>query len=105
ELPPGTSRIDLTATDALGQAARLSQVVTREDGFFGLPVRADHVAFVIDTSGSMVLLDRPAGHPLSEDELRRADPGDPVVHDLARITRAKTELAAAIRGLRPDQRF
>ncbi len=105
ELPPGTSRIELTATDELGNVARLARVVMREEGFFGLPVTADHVVFVIDTSGSMVLLDRPGGHALSEADLRRADPGDPVVRDLARITRAKTELAAAIAGLRPDQRF
>ncbi len=105
ELPLGTSRIELEAVDALGHAATLSRVVTREEGFFGLPVTADHVVFVIDTSGSMVLLDRPEGYPLSEADLRRADPGDAAVRDLARITRAKTELSAAIRGLRPDQRF
>lgn len=104
-LPPGTSRLELTATDALGHAATLARVVTREEGFFGLPVTADHVVFVIDTSGSMVLLDRPAGHPLSEADLRRADPGDPIVRELSRIARAKTELAAALRGLRPAQRF
>lgn len=105
DLPLGASRITLVATDSLGHEARLTRTVTREEGFFGLPITAARVVFVIDTSGSMVLLDRPLSHPVTEVDLRQAAADDPAVRELQRLARAKNELAAAISGLRPDQQF
>lgn len=105
DLPVGATRITLVATDSLGHEARLVRTVTREEGFFGLPITAARVVFVIDTSGSMVLLDRPLSHPVTEVDLREAAADDPAVRELQRLARAKSELAAAIAGLRPDQQF
>jgi hypothetical protein len=105
DLPLGATRLTLVATDSLGHEARLTRTVTREEGFFGLPITAGRVVFVIDTSGSMILLDRPPSHPTTEVDLSKAAPDDPAVRELQRLARAKSELAAAIAGLRPDQQF
>lgn len=104
-LEEGAATIEVVATDAAGNSARVARAVRREPGFFGLPVEADRVVFVIDTSGSMVLTDRPATFPLGEEAFRAADPRDPAIAALQRLERAKTELSAALRGLRREQRF
>lgn len=88
------------------------EAATRERGaeekvptFFGSEIASNRVCFIIDTSGSMQMTDRPPEHPLSEEEFAKADPDTPEMRALKRMERAKKALADAVRGLQPTQRF
>lgn len=88
------------------------EAATRERGaeekvptFFGSEIASNRVCFIIDTSGSMQMTDRPAEHPLGEEDFAKADPDTPDMKALKRMERAKKALADAVRGLQPTQRF
>ncbi len=88
------------------------EAATRERGaeekvptFFGSEIASNRVCFIIDTSGSMQMTDRPAEHPLSEEDFAKADPDTPEMRALKRMERAKKALTQAVQGLQPTQRF
>lgn len=100
------------ATFDFDKRGEAREAATRERGaeekvptFFGSEVASNRVCFIIDTSGSMQMTDRPAEHPMSEEDFIKADPDTPELKALKRMERAKKALAEAIRGLQPTQRF
>jgi len=98
-----------------GEETEADRTRTRERGggeaeeeiptFFGSEIESNRVVFIIDTSGSMKMTDRPGDHDLDEDAFRAADPDSPEIRPLARIERAKAETIKAISALQPTQRF
>jgi hypothetical protein len=88
------------------------EAATRERGpqekvptFFGSEVTSNRVCFIIDTSGSMQMTDRPAENTMSEEDFAKADPDSPEIKPLKRIERAKKNLADCIKALQPTQKF
>jgi hypothetical protein len=73
--------------------------------FFGSEIASNRVCFIIDTSGSMQMTDRPAEHALSEEDFIKADPDTPELRALKRIERAKRALTECVSSLQPTQRF
>lgn len=72
------------------RAERRSRERTEVSRFFGIPLETERIIFVLDISGSMVASLR---------GLYQGNPGEP------RIDRAKAELIAAIRDLKPTAQF
>lgn len=88
------------------------EAATRERGaqekvptFFGSEVASNRVCFIIDTSGSMAITDRPLEHVLSEEEFAKADLNSPALKVFKRIERAKKALIDVVRALQPTQQF
>jgi hypothetical protein len=88
------------------------EAATRERGaeekvptFFGSEVASNRVCFIIDTSGSMAITDRPLEHVLSEEEFAKADLNSPALKVFKRIERAKKALVEVVRALQPTQQF
>ena len=73
--------------------------------FFGSEIESNRLCFVIDTSGSMEMTDRPAEHALTPEQFEKADPDTPDIKQYRRIERAKRALVECIKLLMPTQKF
>ncbi len=88
------------------------EAATRERGeqekvptFFGSEIASNRLVFVIDTSGSMEMTDKPADFEGSEEDFAALNPDTPEVKKHQRIERAKAQVVAAIENLVPTQQF
>jgi hypothetical protein len=100
------------ATFDFSKKGEAREAATRERGaeekvptFFGSEVASNRVCFIIDTSGSMAITDRPVEHVLSEEEFAKADLNSPAFKVFKRIERAKKALVEVVRALQPTQQF
>lgn len=100
------------ATFDFDKKGEAREAATRERGaeekvpvFFGSEVASNRVCFIIDTSGSMAITDRPVEHVLSADEFAKADLNSPALRVFKRIERAKKALVEVVRALQPTQQF
>lgn len=73
--------------------------------FFGSEIASNRVCFIIDTSGSMTMTDKPSEDSRSEEEFAKLDPDSPEIKPLKRIERARKALVDCIKSLQPTQRF
>jgi hypothetical protein len=88
------------------------EAATRERGpqetiptFFGSEIESNRLIFVIDSSGSMTMTDKPADWEGTDEEFRAANPDEEPVKSLSRMARAKNETINAIKNLQPTQKF
>lgn len=88
------------------------EAATRERGpaeeipsFFGSEIASNRLVFVIDTSGSMEMTDRPADFEGDDEQYAALNPDDPKIKATQRIERAKAAAIAAIEKLGPTQSF
>jgi hypothetical protein len=92
--------------DAREAATRERGAAEKVPTFFGSEIASNRICFVIDTSGSMEMTDRPAESAFgSDDELAKKNPDDPDIRALQRINRAKSQLTQCVGVLLPTQRF
>lgn len=88
------------------------EAATRERGpqetiptFFGSEIESNRMMFVIDSSGSMQMTDKPKDSDMSDADYRAADPDSDAIKANKRMERAKRETMNAIKALQPTQRF
>ena len=89
------------------------EAATRERGagaetiptFFGSEIESNRLMFVIDSSGSMQMTDKPSDWEGTDEEFRTADPDSEAVKATKRMNRAKRELCNAIQALQETQKF
>lgn len=88
------------------------EAATRERGpaeqipsFFGSEIESNRLVFVIDTSGSMEMTDRPEDFEGDDEKYAALNPDDPKIKATQRIERAKAAAIAAIEKLGPTQSF
>jgi len=90
----------------------VTEAATKERGpkeevptFFGSEIESNRLVFVIDTSGSMQMTDRPEEYAGDDAKFLLENPDDPAVKARQRIERAKSQAVAAIRNLVSTQQF
>lgn len=100
------------ATYDFSQRGEAREAATRERAkeekvptFFGSEIASNRLCFVVDTSGSMEMTDRPQESSETDADFAKKDPLDPAIKALSRMNRAKAQLTACIECLQPTQSF